>query len=246
MKKRSRVRRFARFVMRGGRRRKGPAGLLQHSPQWVVFDFDGTIADTFLEGFRILNTLAEEFGFQKLPMDELDGARDFSTRDLIKKLGIPKMKLHRISKRGTELMTDHISEIKPCAGMLDLVRDLHQRGYRLGILTSNSETNVSAFLKKNDIEVFEFIKSSSKLLGKSSVIRHILKDRKLQPNDILFVGDEIRDIEAAQETGIHMAAVTWGYNSPTVIKASTPDYLFDAPQQIADLLVDFPAVTKAN
>ena len=246
MKKRSRVKRFARFVMRGGRRRKGAAGLLQQSPQWVVFDFDGTIADTFLEGFRILNTLADEFGFKKLPMEELDGARDFSTRDLIKKLGIPKIKLPRISKRGTELMTDHISEIKPCVGMLDLVRDLHQRGYRLGILTSNSETNVSAFLKQNDIEVFEFIKSSSKLLGKSSVIRHILKDHKLQPKDILFVGDEIRDIEAAHETGIHMAAVTWGYNSPVVIKASAPDYIFDAPQQIADLLVDFPPVPKAN
>jgi len=246
MQKRSRVRRFARFVMRGGRRRKGPAGLLQHAPQWVVFDFDGTIADTFLEGFRILNTLADEFGFQKLPMDELDGARDFSTRDLIKKLGIPKMKLHRISKRGTELMTDHISEIKPCAGMLDLIRDLHQRGYRLGILTSNSETNVSAFLKQNEIEFFKFIKSSSKLLGKSSVIRHILKEYKLQPKDILFVGDEIRDIEAAQETGIHMAAVTWGYNSPNVIKASGPDYLFDAPQQIVDLLVAFPPPPKAH
>lgn len=246
MKKRSRVKRFARFVMRGGRRRKGAAGLLQRAPKWVVFDFDGTIADTFLEGFRILNTLADEFGFQKLPLDELEGARNFSTRDLIKKLGIPKMKLPRISKRGTELMTDNISEIKPCAGMLDLIRDLHQRGYLLGILTSNSETNVSVFLKKHDIEVFEFIKSSSKLLGKGSIIRRILKDQKLQPKDILFVGDEIRDIEAAQETGIHMAAVTWGYNSPKVIKASGPDYLFDLPQQIADLLVDFPPLPKAN
>jgi HAD superfamily hydrolase (TIGR01549 family) len=236
MKKRSRVKRFARFVLRGGRRRKGAAGLLKKSPRFVVFDFDGTLADTFIDGFEILNILAEEFDFKKLSREELDHARDWSTRELMKKLGIPRMKLHRIAKRGTEEMTGRIPAIQPCTGMLEVVHQLHSQGYRLGILTSNSAVNVTAFLKQNDLEIFDFIKSSSKLLGKSAVIRDLLKEYKLHPTDIFFVGDEMRDIEAAQETGIHMAAVTWGYNSHSAIQAMSPDYLFHHPTDLVHLL----------
>ena len=46
----------------------------------------------------------------------------------------------------------------------------------------------------------------------------------------------MRDIEAAQETGIHMAAVTWGYNSHSAIQALAPDYMIESPSQIISLL----------
>ena len=248
IKKRSRVKRFARFVLRGGKRRVGAAGLLKKKPQLVVFDFDGTLADTFHDSFQILNILAEEFGFQKLPSEGLLSARDLSTRGLMKQLGIPRMKLHRISKRGTEEMSKRMPHIQPFHDLLLVVRQLHAAGFRLGILTSNSEPNVTAFLQQYDLQIFEFIKSSSKLLGKGSVIRKMLKEFQLDPSDVLFVGDEMRDIEAAQETGIHMAAVTWGYNSRSAIQALEPDYLIESPSQIISLLDPYlhPLSTSAT
>lgn len=109
-------------------------------------------------------------------------------------------------------------------------------GFRLGILTSNSEANVRAFLKNHDLELFDFIKSSSKLLGKGSVLRRLMKEFQLKPRGIFFVGDELRDIEAAQETGVHMAAITWGYNSSEALSEASPDYLFTNPQDILNLL----------
>ena len=236
IKKRSRVKRFARFVLRGGKRRVGAAGLLKKKPQLVVFDFDGTLADTFQAGVEILNILAEEFGFQKLPPEDLAHARDLSTRGLMSQLGIPRMKLHRISKRGTEEMSKRMTDIQPFHDLLVIVRQLHAAGFRLGILTSNSEPNVTAFLQQYDLQLFDFIKSSSKLLGKGSVIRKMLKEFQLKPSDVLFVGDEMRDVEAAQETGIHMAAVTWGYNSHASIQALAPDYIVESPAQIISLL----------
>ena len=127
-------------------------------------------------------------------------------------------------------------DVQPFHDLLLIVRQLHAAGFRLGILTSNSESNVTAFLQQYDLQLFEFIKSSSKLLGKGSVIRKMLKEFQLDPSDVLFVGDEMRDIEAAQETGIHMAAVTWGYNSHSAIQALGPDYLVEFPAQIISLL----------
>lgn len=218
----------------------GPAGHLQEPPRYVLFDFDGTLADTFSAGIEILNVLAGEFGFRPLPPDEVSLARDLSTRGLMKHLGIPRMKLPQISKRGTEEIGKRIHSIPPLPDMIELVRQLHAMGFRLGIVTSNSEPNVRAFLKNHDIEIFDFIKSSSKLLGKASVLRRLMREFRIKPREIFFVGDELRDIEAAQETGVHIAAVTWGYNSQEALSASSPDYLFTKPSEITDLLETMP------
>ena len=240
MKNRSRVSRLARFVLRGGRRRIGAAGPLCERPRYVLFDFDGTLADTFLTGIEILNVLAEEFGFRPLAPGEVALARDLSTRGLMKHLGIPRMKLPRISKRGTEEIGKRIHSIDALPEMRELVAKLHGMGFRLGILTSNSEANVGAFLKNHNLEVFDFIKSSSKLLGKASVLRRLMKEFRIQPREIFFIGDELRDIDAAQETGVHIAAVTWGYNSREVLSAASPDYLIMRPSEIIDLLESLP------
>jgi len=242
MKKRSRVKRLARFVLRGGRRSVGAAGLLKEPPTHVLFDFDGTLGDTFGLGFEILNLLAPEFGFRPLPAEELEHARDLSTRGLMRHLSIPRMKLHKISRRGTEEITKRIDSVQSFPGVPEMVRRLHAAGFRLGVLTSNSEPNVRAFLKAQDLEIFDFIESSSKLLGKGSVLRRLMKQHQIKPREIFFVGDELRDIEAAQETGVHMAAVTWGYNSRKALEAAAPDYLFETPGEVADLLENWRPV----
>jgi phosphoglycolate phosphatase-like HAD superfamily hydrolase len=227
---------LARFVLRGGRRRVGPAGPLQNPPRYVLFDFDGTLADTFSAGIEILNILAAEFRFRPLPPEEVSLARELSTRGLMKHLGIPRMKLPHISKRGTEEIGKRMDSIVPLPEMPELVRKLSAMGFRLGILTSNSEANVRAFLKNHDLEIFDFIKSSSKLLGKGSVLRRLMREFQLKPREIFFVGDELRDIEAAQETGVHIAAVTWGYNSTPALTEAAPDYLFAKPSELSTLL----------
>jgi len=236
MKKPSRVRRFARFVLRGGRRSAGAAGPLEAKPKLVVFDFDGTLADTFANAFEILNILAPEFGFRPLALSELELARDMRTRDVMKFLGIRATKMPGISRRGTEELHKRMGGIRPFAGILELLGQVRAAGFRLGILTSNSEQNVTTFLRNNGLGEFDFIQSSSKLMGKASVIRRILKANKLKAREVLLIGDETRDIEAAQEVGVHIVAVTWGYNSARSIRELQPDYLVDSVPELASLL----------
>lgn len=239
-KRGSRVKRFARFVMRGGRRRAGAAGRLTLRPKLLLFDFDGTVADTFQSGLEILNLMAPEFGYRRLEEADVSRARDMRTRELMKFLGIPATRMTRIAQRGKEELNKRMDQVQPLAGMIELVRHLREDGFRLGILTSNSEENVAKFLKKFDLELFDFIHTSSKLMGKGMVIRKILKANSLKPGEVLLVGDEVRDIEAAQETGVHIAAVTWGYNSRKSIVALGPDHVIDSPDALRHLLADLP------
>lgn len=228
------VKNLSRLVFR--RRPPAKPSLSALKPSLLIFDFDGTIADTFEAGFTILNRLAEEFGFRPLGRDELEKARDMRTRQLMKFLKIPTRKMARIARRGSEELHGCIDSICPLPGVPELLQKLRSRGYELGIITSNTDSNVQTFLRNHDLEIFDFVHCSSKLLGKASVIRSVLKAGHLAPAEILFIGDETRDIEAAHKTGVVMAAVTWGYNSRHALEGQKPDLIFSTPAELAELL----------
>jgi phosphoglycolate phosphatase-like HAD superfamily hydrolase len=177
----------------------------------LLFDFDGTVADTRGIAHGILNDMAHEFGYQQLPEEQLDEARNLSTRAFIRHLGISTWRIPSIARRGLQLLHERIHLVNPIPGIPEALASLHERGERLAILTSNSQANVEAFLHRHDLPYFEWVSCSSKIFGKGGEIRRILRKQKLSPSEILYIGDETRDIEAARETGLQMAAVTWGY-----------------------------------
>ncbi len=226
------MRRLARYVLRRRRRPPEPPG----RPKLLVFDFDGTIADTFDAAVMILNKLAGEFGFRGLSPTDLERARDMRTRQLMRFLGIPTRKMSRLARRGSEELHACIHSIQPLAGMPEALRELQALGYSLGIITSNTEVNVQIFLRSHGLEFFDFVRCSSKLLGKARMIRSVIRRQHVRAAEILFVGDETRDIEAAKKVGIRMAAVTWGYNSRRSLEAMKPDFVFENPGELVAFL----------
>jgi phosphoglycolate phosphatase len=161
---------------------------------------------------EILNKLAVEFGFRSLEPKDLERARDMRTRQLMKFLGIPTRKMSRLARRGSEELHARIHSIRPLPGMPEALRELQALGYALGIITSNNEVNVEIFLRSHGLELFNFVRCSSKLLGKARMIRSVIRREHVHAADILFIGDETRDIEAAKKVGIRIAA-SQGLNS---------------------------------
>ena len=184
------------------------SGETSAAPRMLLFDFDGTVADTRTVAHGILNEMSREFGFRELPADQLEEARDMGTRQFIRHLGIRSWKVPSVARRGLQLLHERIHTIEPIPGMPEVLSALHGRGYRLGILTSNSQANVSAFLSRHEMPYFEFVRTSSKLFGKAREMRRFLKTEGAGSSDVLYVGDETRDIEAACEAGLAMTAVT--------------------------------------
>ncbi len=228
------MRRLARYVLRRRRAPEEPPG----RPKLLIFDFDGTIADTLDAGVMILNKLAVEFGFRPLHPKDLERVRDMRTRQLMKFLGIPARKMSRIARRGSEELYACIHSIQPLPGMPEALRELQTLGFALGIITSNTEVNVQIFLRSHGLDLFDFVRCSSKLLGKARMIRSVIRRQHVRAADILFVGDETRDIEAAKKAGIRIAAVTWGYNSRRSLEAMKPDFVFESPKELVAMLAE--------
>ena len=203
----------------------------------LVFDFDGTIADTLGETRRILNQIGPDYGIRHIEEHELDHLRHLSLNQLIDHLKIPKRRLPGLISRGTGLMRGNITRLQMIEGMSDVLVELRRHVHGFGILTSNATANVDLFLQTHGLrDQFDFISSTSKLTGKAKHLKAILKTFSLRPEEILYIGDELRDVKASQKAGIPIAAVTWGFNSRESLAAEKPDYLFDRPADFLRLL----------
>jgi phosphoglycolate phosphatase-like HAD superfamily hydrolase len=139
--------------------------------------------------------------------------------------------------RGTGMMRGNIARLQMIEGMAEVILELRRHVRSFGILTSNAPANVDLFLRSHGLrEPFDFISSTSKLTGKAKHLRAIRKTFSLRHEEMLYIGDELRDVKASQKADIPVAAVTWGFNSRESLAAEKPDYLFDHPADFLRLL----------
>lgn len=202
----------------------------------IVFDFDGTIADTLDLTVSIFNKIRHEFGFEEITDKEVKILRDKGFREIIKDVKISIFRLPFITKRHQEEEYKYISEVKIFPGIKKLLEELKSSGVVLGLVSSNSLENVKKCLELNRIEVFDYIDCGGASFGKHKRIKGVMKKRKLDKNDLIYIGDEIRDVEACKKIGVKVVAVSWGFNSKVGLSKAGPDYLVDEVGELRSLL----------
>lgn len=201
-----------------------------------IFDFDGTLADSRTTLVKIANELADEFGYDQVTEDEISRLSNLSSRDVFLQSPIPAYKIPFLLKRVKKELNLHIANLKPFIGIKEALTNLKKQGFNLGIVTSNLENNVLDFLKNNELEsYFDFVYSANTLFGKNKIINKLIKKHKLVIDEIVYVGDETRDIEAAKKSKIKVIAVAWGFNSADILAQHQPDFLIDKPQQLSEI-----------
>jgi phosphoglycolate phosphatase-like HAD superfamily hydrolase len=203
----------------------------------IIFDFDGTLADTLDAIVGITNRLAIEFGYKPTAPDELAQIRNLSSRDIVKQSGISIFRLPFLLKRIKEDLNKDIQDLKPVLGIKEALIQLKNEGNSLGILTSNSEENVNAFLSKHEmLELFSFVYSGTTLFSKHKSLINFMKKNQLKAEEVIYVGDETRDIEASKKINIKVIAVGWGFNSGEVLAKQKPDFLIQEPSELIEVM----------
>ena len=203
----------------------------------VIFDFDGTLCDSFTCLLHSLKKNASRYGIKESVVISLEEMRDYQARDLFKELQIPFYKiplLLRDFRLQWDLERHCITQkvkIKP------LLEYLQQNNYAVGVVTSNSVANVQYFLgKENLTPYFDFIGSSPSVFGKQHALKKALKLVKNRPEYIVYIGDETRDIDAARVIGAECVSVTWGMNSEKALYEAGPDVVCSTPEEIINYL----------
>ena len=202
----------------------------------ILFDFDGTIADSFQSFLSMLDIVAKKYGFAPIPPDAIPAMRNENARDLVKKLHVPFYKIPFMAHDFKQMQKKEIASIKPIPGISDVLQLLKEKGFQLGILTSNGRKNVEAFLEHNNLQLFDYLMADSGFLGKDKKMRKFLDLYGLVCDEVMYVGDEIRDIQASRNVGLAVVSVTWGFNSRDGLTKFNPDYLIDSPQDLVSIV----------
>jgi phosphoglycolate phosphatase len=200
-----------------------------------MWDFDGTLADTLAGLLTVFNEVAQRHGYQTLA-DPL-AFRDLSIRQILRASKIPLWRLPLLIRKVLAQQSGKMAEVRLFPDVYALLRTLHQSERRLAVLSSNSRDNILTCLRANGADgFFESVDGYPRLFGKARGIRRVLAARGVAPGEGLYVGDEVRDIEAARKAGVAVAAVTWGLNSRALLASHEPDHLIERPEQLYDVL----------
>lgn len=201
--------------------------------KYIIFDFDGTIADTIDLAINIYNGISSEYSSKPVREEDRKLLRKSRPHELLKQHGVSNLKLLRILLRVRKEMNNLVHGLMPVKNITDSLREIRNEGFQLGILTSNSEKNVREFLADNGLsEMIDFIYSGKSLFGKDKVLQRLFDNEKISGESVIYVGDETRDIEASRKAGIPVIAVTWGLNNKDVLSAMNPDQIADTPKDL--------------
>ncbi|MEM9157836.1 MAG: HAD-IA family hydrolase [Verrucomicrobiota bacterium] len=206
--------------------------------KWVLFDFDGTLADS-LPLFRdIVNESARKFRFREIKDEDIDELRTLGAAEAIPLLEIPRWKLPWIARFVRKEANKRMAEVRLFEGVGEMLRGLSGKGIKIGILTSNSEEAVRMALGSELVELVDDFECSVSLFGKAKRVRKFLRKEKLDKDEVVLLGDEIRDIHAGRKAGVRVGAVTWGFTVEKALRKEGPEFCFHSVLEILDLAAD--------
>lgn len=206
----------------------------------VIFDFDGTLADSLPWYGTVINSVADTFKFKRVELHEIDALRGASARQMMQRLGVPAWKLPLIARHMHRLTAQNIQQIALFDGADHVLHELERQGVKIGLVTSNAYNNVRRVLGPDNAACISYYECGVSLFGKQARFRKILKQSGVQPHAALCIGDEIRDLEAASQARIPFGAVAWGFTHIAALTAYAPAEVFT---RFDDILY---AVTGSN
>lgn len=205
----------------------------------VIFDLDGTLADSFPWFLRNVNDVADRFGFRRIADGDVESLRHAGSREILKRLEVPLWKLPGIARHMRRMKSADLAGIPLFPGTEAMLRSLRDGGLSLALVSSDNEANARRQLGEAQ-NLFAHFDCGASLFGKATKFRRLVKRTGASPQQVISVGDEVRDIEAARAAGIACAAVMWGYAAPNALRALGPDVVFERMEDVAARLVGWP------
>lgn len=205
----------------------------------LIFDFDGTIADTLPYTFSKIIEISKKYQIKGNKDEIIKKISQLTPKQLIKEFNISWFKIPIILweiKKAQNLLYKKIDEIKIFPSLKKVLKQLKKEGFLLYIYSSNIKRNINRFLKKEGIDnLFKNIYTGNNLLSKDKDLLKILKKEKLIKDEVLYIADEIRDVLACKKIGIKIIGVSWGLAGDS-LKNQLPDFLIKKPEEIFKIL----------
>lgn len=206
----------------------------------VLFDFDGTIGDTLP---LVVNTIAKAvkpFVHKDLTYDEI--AKTFGPCE---EGSILKLVPNNFDEAATLFhkyyREEHHTCAKPFAGIKELIAKLKAQNILVGLVTGKSEFTTHCSLEQYQMDTsFDVIKTGSMQKSiKTQCIKEIIAKYKLNPQEVIYIGDMPSDIDSARAAQTKIVSVLYATpQSEQAVKAKQPDKICYSIQELAAYLLN--------
>jgi len=201
----------------------------------AIFDFDGTLADSFPFFLSVFNQIADQHGFRRIDVTQVERLRRYAPRDMMRHVGMPPWKLPLAAASFKNLMRENTGQVHLFPQVDHALRELARGNLELTIVSSNAEYNVRQVLGPELASLISQYECGTSIFGKTSRIRKVVKRAMVEPSAALYIGDQATDAEAARKAGVDFAAVHWGYAPIEVLREVGPAHEFERPGALAGI-----------
>ena len=186
----------------------------------MLFDLDGTLIDSAPDMVTSLNHVRSRHGLEPLPVEEVGHAVTRGAPGLLS-VGMPEADAKTFESWRCDLLDHYARSGFPLTtfydGICSLLEALESRGMPWGIVTNKIESLTHAFLKARRLDD----RASAVVCGDTlsvskphpEPVRQACAQMGVAPAEVLFVGDDQRDLEAGEAAGTQLAAVHDGYGA---------------------------------
>lgn len=185
----------------------------RHSPRVVLFDLDGTLAQSMEMGLDTANLIAPLFGYKRLNAED-DRLRKLSGKEFVKEvLGLGQLGGTLWMLTIKLLAPLNAAKVPLFDGVRPLIAQVRKK-YRVGVLSSAPSFYVQKILRRGGIPKLDWEIAGISYFGKPQALRKFMRANGYLPEEIIYIGDEVRDFAACAEVGIPFIAVSWGKDHP--------------------------------
>lgn len=198
----------------------------------VVFDFDGTLVDSLPWLYSVLDEVAERFDLARLDRDALHGLRQLDGRSILKRLNVPLWKVPKVAAHVRTLAARDLHALELFDGVAAMLQTLSDSGIELAVVSSNAVENIRRVLGSETAARIRHYECGASMFGKPRKLEKVLARSGVPAHEAIYVGDEVRDAEAAQAVGMAFGAVAWGYNTVDVLRRQRPTEVFETVDEL--------------
>jgi phosphoglycolate phosphatase len=181
------------------------------SRRLLIFDFDGTLADSFAVFLRCYNRIAARRGYRPIEPGQIDALRTLDPHAMLRTLDVALLHLPALMIAMRREMARESDPAPLFDGTAALLAALRRHGIRTAVVSSNSRHNVERTLGSKYASMIDHYACGASLFGKPRKLREVLRAAAMPPAAAAYVGDEVRDARAAAEVGLDFVAVSWGF-----------------------------------
>ena len=146
----------------------------------IIFDLDGTLADSFPWFLGSLNSVADAFRLRRVAGDEIEPLRRADVPEILKHLGVPRWKLPMIARYMRQLKSTQLDTIRLFPGVDPMLRTLKAGGITIALVSSDNEENAKVVLGKENAALFSDYNCSAALFGKAGKFRRVMRRARVR------------------------------------------------------------------